>query len=409
MRTPRPRTRLALAAALSLTAAAVLTAVAPSAGAATDRAPAAHSAAAAPFKILVFSKTTGFRHDSIPAGIAAIQQLGQQNNFTVDATEDDSVFTDANLAQYAAVVFLSATGDPVTTQAEKDAFQRYIENGGGYVGVHAASDSGYSWAWYGSLVGAYFKQHPAIQAATVHVEDHVHPSTQGLPNAYTHTDEWYDFQTNPRSQVHVLASVDDSTYTGSTMGDDHPTTWCHDYDGGRAWYTGMGHTAESYAEPEFLQLLLGGIRTAAGVVPADCSVDSTPPPAEHGVSLKAHANGKYVTAPSATAPLIASSSTVGTHETFDEIDLGGGNVALRAHTDSQYVTAENAGAQSLIANRGAVAQWETFQLVHNGDGSISLKAAANGKYVTAENAGAAPLIANRTAIGPWEEFDLTTR
>jgi type 1 glutamine amidotransferase len=408
MRTPRPRTRLALLAVLSLSAAAVMTAAAPAAPAVNaSPPPAARTAAAVPFKVLVFSKTTGYRHDSIPAGIAAIQQLGQQNDFTVVATEDDTQFTDANLAQYAAVVFLSATGDPVTTQAEKDAFQRYIEHGGGYVGIHAASDSGYTWSWYGNLVGAYFKQHPAIQPATVTVEDHSHPSTLGLPNTYTHTDEWYDFQTDPRSQVHVLTSVDDSSYTGSTMGADHPTTWCHDYDGGRAWYTGMGHTAESYTEPNFLHLLLGGIQTAAGVVPADCAV--TPPPVDPGISLKAHANGKYVTAPSGGAsPLIAAAGTVGTPEKFDEIDLGGGNIALRAHANGQYVTAENAGAQPLIANRGAVAQWETFQLVHNSDGSISLKAAANGQYVTAENAGAQPLIANRTAIGPWEEFDLTT-
>ncbi|WP_329172010.1 ThuA domain-containing protein [Streptomyces sp. NBC_01477] len=408
MRTPRPRTRLALLAALSLSAAAVLTAAAPAVNAAPAP-PSVGRAAAAPFKILVFSRTTGFRHDSIPAGIAAIQQLGAQNNFTVDATEDDSKFTDANLAQYAAVVFLSATGDPVTTQAEKDAFQRYIEHGGGYAGVHAASDSGYTWAWYGSLVGAYFKQHPAIQPATVTVEDHTHPSTQGLPNTYTHTDEWYDFQTNPRSQVHVLASVDDNSYTGSTMGADHPTTWCHAYDGGRAWYTGMGHTIESYTEPDFLHVLLGGIQTAAGVVPANCAVDTTPPPADPGITLKAHANGKYVTAPGGGAqPLIAGSATAGTAEKFDEVDLGGGNIALRAHANHQFVTAENAGAASLIANRAAAAGWETFQLIHNSDGSISLKAGVNGKYVTAENAGAQPLIANRAAIGPWEEFDLTT-
>jgi type 1 glutamine amidotransferase len=409
MRTPRSRTRPALLAALSLSAAAVLTATAPAVSAAPAPAPAsADRVAAASFKVLVFSRTTGFRHDSIPAGIAAIQQLGRQNNFTVVATEDDTQFTDANLAQYAAVVFLSATGDPVGTQAEKDAFQRYIEKGGGYVGVHAASDSGYNWSWYGNLVGAYFKQHPAIQSATVNVEDHVHPSTVGLPASYAHTDEWYDFRTDPRSTVHVLTSVDDSSYTGSTMGADHPTTWCHDFDGGRAWYTGMGHTNESYTEPNFLQLLLGGIQTAAGVVPANCAVSSTPP-VEHGVSLKAHANGKYVTAPSSTQPLIASSTTVGTKETFDEVDLGGGTIALRAHVDNQFVAAENAGAQALIANRATAAGWETFQLVHNSDGSISLKASANGRYVTAENAGAQPLIANRTTVGPWEEFDLTTR
>src|SRR5690242_2070393 len=150
------------------------------------------------FKALVFSKTTGFRHDSIPDGIAAIQKLGQEHNFTVDTTEDSSVFTDANLAQYNVVIFLSTTGDPLGTQDEKDAFQRYIEHGGGFAGVHAASDSGYEWSWYGGLVGAYFKQHPAIQQAAVKVEDPAHPSTAGLPSRWVRTDEWYDFQTNPR-------------------------------------------------------------------------------------------------------------------------------------------------------------------------------------------------------------------
>lgn len=373
-------------------------------GSFAQAAPKPAAAAATPFRVLVFSKTTGFRHDSIPAGIAAIQQLGQQNNFVVDATEDDTLFTDTNLARYAVVVFLSATGDPVSTQPEKDAFQRYIEHGGGFVGIHAASDSGYTWPWYGQLVGTYFKQHPAEQNALVRIEDPNHPSTKGLPASFTRFDEWYDFQTNPRGSVHVLTNVDDSSYTGSTMGADHPNTWCHNFDGGRSWYTALGHTIASFTEPNFLHLLLGGIQSTAGVVAADCSVTGPPPPPV--ISLHAHANGNFVTAANATTPLIASRTTIGPSEQFDEIDRGNGNIALRAHSDGEYVTAENAGAASLIANRTAIGSWETFQLVHNADGSISLKAAANGKFVTAENAGAAALIANRTAIGPWEEFDL---
>jgi type 1 glutamine amidotransferase len=357
-------------------------------------------AAANPFRVLVFSKTTGYRHDSIPSGIAAIQKLGQQNNFVVDATEDDTQFSDANLARYAVVVFLSTTGDPVGTQPEKDAFQRYIEHGGGFVGIHAASDSGYNWPWYGKLVGAYFKQHPAQQNALIKVEDQNHPSTKGLPTQFTRFDEWYDFRTNPRGSVHVLTTVDDSSYTGSTMGADHPTTWCQNYDGGRAWYTGLGHTIESFSEANFLHLVLGGIQTAAGAVAANCAVASSTPV----ISLRAHANGKYVTA--GTSPLIAGSTAIGAAEQFDEIDQHNGNIALRAHANNQIVSADNAGANPLIANRTAVGSWETFQLVHNPDGSISLKAGVNGKYVTAENAGAAALIANRTAIGPWEEFDL---
>jgi len=362
----------------------------------------------ATFKVLVFSKTTGFRHDSIPTGITAIRNLGAANNFTVDATENDALFTDANLAQYKTVIFLSATGDPVSTQPEKDAFQRYIEHGGGFVGVHAAADSGYSWAWYGKLVGAYFKQHPAIQPARLVIEDTAHPATQGLPASYTRTDEWYDFQTNPRASVHVLTSVDNSSYTGSTMGNDHPNTWCQNYDGGRSFYTALGHTNESYSEANFLHILLGGILTTAGAVAGNCAVGTTPPPPPPPgvISLRAHANGKYVTAANATTQLIANATTIGSTQQFDRIDAGGGQIALRAHGSNQYVCAENGGNNPLIANRGAVGSWEKFNLINNPDGSISLKANVNGRYVTAENAGAAALIANRTAIGPWEEFDL---
>jgi type 1 glutamine amidotransferase len=126
--------------------------------------------------------------------------------------------------------------------------------------VHAASDSGYNWPWYGQLVGAYFRQHPAQQNAVVRVEDPNHPSTRGLPAQFTRFDEWYDFQANPRPNVRVLTTVDESTYSGGTMGADHPSTWCHDFDGGRAWYTALGHTAQSFSEANFLHLLLGGSR-----------------------------------------------------------------------------------------------------------------------------------------------------
>ncbi|WP_436759233.1 ThuA domain-containing protein [Streptosporangium sp. V21-05] len=227
------------------------------------------------FKVLVFSKTSGFRHDSIPEGIAAVQKLGLENNFAVDTTEDSAQFTDANLAQYQAVIFMSTTGDPVTTPDQKAAFERYIQNGGGFAGIHAASDSGYNWEWYGKLVGAYFKSHPATQQAKVVTEDLAHPSTSHLPTSWTRVDEWYDFQANPRTSVHVLQSMDQKSYTGSTQGIDHPISWCQDYDGGRSWYTGLGHTKESFAEPNFTKMLLGGIKTAAGAEKADCSASQS--------------------------------------------------------------------------------------------------------------------------------------
>ena len=220
--------------------------------------------------MLVFSKTEGFRHGSIPAGIAAIQSLGAANGFTVDATEDNTAFNDANLSQYDAVIWLSTTAD-VLDDPEQAAFERYIEGGGGYVGIHAAADTEYGWSWYGGLVGAYFLSHPSgTPTATIKVADHVHPSTAGLPDRWTRTDEWYNYQSNPRGNVHVLATLDETTYTGGTMAPDHPTAWCHVYRGGRSWYTGGGHTDASYSEALFKQHLLGGIKWAAGVVQGDC-------------------------------------------------------------------------------------------------------------------------------------------
>jgi PKD repeat protein/type 1 glutamine amidotransferase len=232
------------------------------------------------FRALVFSKTAGFRHDSIPAGIAAIQQLGADNGFDVDATEDAGQFTDAGLAPYDVVIWLSTTGD-VLNADQQAAFERYVQAGGGYAGVHAAADTEYDWAWYGELVGAYFASHPAIQTATVEVEDAAHPATAHLPASWERTDEWYNYQSNPRGDVHVLATLDEGSYDAGSgaMGDDHPIAWCHGYDGGRSWYTGGGHTQESYNEPDFLQHLLGGIQSAAGAVAADCSV---PPPDPDG-------------------------------------------------------------------------------------------------------------------------------
>jgi type 1 glutamine amidotransferase len=228
------------------------------------------NAKAPTFAALIFSKTTGFRHDSIPDGIAAIQDLGAQNGFSVDATEDSTLFTDKNLAHYQVVIFLSTTGS-VLDDVQKEAFQRYIEHGNGFVGIHSATDTEYDWAWYGQLVGAYFSNHPAIQTATIQIEDPNHPSTLPLPPSWERTDEWYNFRTNPRASVHVLATMDETTYSGGTMGD-HPIAWCHDFDGGRSWYTAPGHTRDSYYEDLFRQHLLGGIQTAAGFTPAECSI-----------------------------------------------------------------------------------------------------------------------------------------
>lgn len=216
-----------------------------------------------PPRILVFSKTAGYRHASIPDGIKAIQKLGAANGFLVDTTEDASKFTEDTLKQYSAVVFLSTTHEVLNYREQAD-FERYIEAGGGFVGIHAAADCGYTWPWYGKLVGAYFKDHPQIQQATLHIhKDPEFPVTDSLPDPWVRTDEWYDFKKVPQD-VHVLVSIDQNSYKGSTMGADHPLVWYHKYDGGRSFYMELGHTSESYTESNFLKLLLAGIHYAIG-------------------------------------------------------------------------------------------------------------------------------------------------
>jgi type 1 glutamine amidotransferase len=210
--------------------------------------------------VLVFSRTTGFRHDSIAAGVAAIADLGARGGFAVLATEDPAEFH--RLGAYQVVVFLNTSGD-VLDEPQRAAFEAYIRAGGGYVGVHSASNTEYEWPFYGALVGAYFDQHPDVQEAAVTVADSNHPATAHLPSRWVRTDEWYDFRSNVRGQARVLLTLDESSYVGGRMGQDHPFAWCHESLGGRAFYTAAGHTDESYADPNFREHLLGGIRWAA--------------------------------------------------------------------------------------------------------------------------------------------------
>lgn len=216
-------------------------------------------------RVLVFSKTAGFRHNSIETGIATIQQLGLKHHFGVDTTEDAASFNEENLKKYQAVVFLNTTGDVLNQEQQQD-FERFIQAGGGYVGVHAAADTEYEWPWYGKLAGAYFESHPNdpnVRKGTFRVLDKKHPATDSLPELWERSDEFYNFKSiNP--DIKVLVDIDENTYDGGTNGDHHPMSWYHEYDGGRAFYTGMGHTDESFAEPLFLKHLWGGIHYALG-------------------------------------------------------------------------------------------------------------------------------------------------
>lgn len=213
--------------------------------------------------VLVFTKTNGYRHAAIPDGIQALRTLGTEHGFAVAATEDSTAFRPERLSTVDVVVFLNTTGD-VLGPAGQDALRRFVENGGGYVGVHAASDTEYDWSWYGRLVGAYFDGHPKVQDATVRVEAPPTLSTRMLPAEWVRRDEWYNFRSNPRDSVQVLLTLDESTYEGGTMGNDHPIAWRREIDGGRTWYTAGGHTQASYQDSLFRQHLLGGLRWAAG-------------------------------------------------------------------------------------------------------------------------------------------------
>ncbi|MEI6411827.1 MAG: ThuA domain-containing protein [Bacteroidota bacterium] len=222
-----------------------------------------------PPRILVFSKTEGYRHACIPTGIAALRKLCRENNMVMDTSEEGADFNEKNLSRYAAVLFLCTTGDVLNPEQE-NAFERYIQAGGGFVGVHSATDTEYGWKWFGGLSGGYFNGHPAIQDATLNVLNHDHPATRHLKgDTWMRKDEWYNIKEfNPT--VTVLLALDENSYKGGTMcqhGEKapcHPISWYHDYDGGRSFYTGLGHTLESYAEPDFLKHLLGGIKYAVG-------------------------------------------------------------------------------------------------------------------------------------------------
>lgn len=213
-------------------------------------------------RVLVFSKTAAFYHTSIPAGNEALIKLGTEHGFDVDTTTNAEWFNEDTLANYSAVVFLSTTGD-VLNHYQEVAFERYIQAGGGFVGIHAAADCEYDWRWYGRMNGGYFKNHPRPQLATFHVVDSLHPATKDLPATFSYNDEWYNFsQLNP--EANVLITIDENSYRGGQNGEQHPMAWYHDYEGGRAFYTALGHSEASFTDSLHLKHFLGGIKYAIG-------------------------------------------------------------------------------------------------------------------------------------------------
>jgi type 1 glutamine amidotransferase len=216
-------------------------------------------------RILVFTRTTGYRHKNIPDGVQVLRELGD-GRWTVEHTEDPGAFTTENLRRFRAVVFLSTTGT-VLDARQKAEFERYIRSGGGFVGIHAAADTEYEWPWYGELVGAWFDAHTPVIPATVRREDPRGAGTETFPAFWSIEDEWYRFRANPRPRVRVLLSVDDRDLGVLGMHGDHPIAWMHDVGGGRAWYTAMGHTSAMFQQPVFREHLQGGVSWAMGAPP----------------------------------------------------------------------------------------------------------------------------------------------
>ncbi len=214
-----------------------------------------------PELVMVFTKTEGYRHASIEKGVQTLRELGRENGFIALQTESGEDFTAGNLGNYKLVVFLSTTMD-VLDDNQQRAFESYIKNGGAYFGIHAAADTEYDWPWYGRLVGGYFESHPDnpnVLSAKIDVLSKDHSSTAHLNDTWTRSDEWYNYK-NLNPKVNVLLNLDETTYAGGTNGSNHPIAWYHEYDGGRAYYTGGGHTEASFDEPAFRQHLLGAIQ-----------------------------------------------------------------------------------------------------------------------------------------------------
>ncbi len=228
------------------------------------------------YSVLVFSRTTGFRHTAaINAGHAAFDTMAAAEDFDVTHSEDAGDFTSHNLRNYDVVAFLDTDGEGILNQDQRTAFERWTQSGGGAVRIHADANADKAWAWKRDMMGGgLFNNHPPIQEGTVEVADPTHPATAELPASFQWTDEWYNFDADPREQVHVLLTVDESTYDGGEHGPGHPIAWCSTYDGGRNFYTAIGHAADgatlAWSDQRYLDHISGALEWAAGEEPGDC-------------------------------------------------------------------------------------------------------------------------------------------
>jgi uncharacterized protein len=213
-------------------------------------------------RILLFTKTTGYRHASISEGVELVQACAGDNGVAVDHAENAAEFNPRNLDRYDAVVWLQVSGDVLDTSG-RSAFDAYLRAGGGYAGIHGAATAERSWPAYEAIVGAWFLFHPhtrQLQTARVltELDD---PSTASIPRPWQWHEEWYSFTRNPRGESEILLRVDESSYDpeDEPMGEDHPVSWRGRHGEGRTWYTALGHAAKSYADPIFRGHIWGGI------------------------------------------------------------------------------------------------------------------------------------------------------
>jgi type 1 glutamine amidotransferase len=222
-------------------------------------------------RVLVYSGSTGYRHESIPAGVEAMKSIAAKLGYQAEATEDPGVFSEDRLAAYKAIVFVSSTTDPKKPESEwftgarRDALVGFLKSGKGIVGLHAAADSHYHWPWYGQLMGGYFERHPkGTPKGTLTVHDARHPATSKLPKTITRNDEWYYYKDFDPT-VKVLVTVDPASIgEGQADVNPNPVVWYKSFGGGRVFYSGLGHSSESYGEPYMIKLMTGGLKYAVG-------------------------------------------------------------------------------------------------------------------------------------------------
>lgn len=218
---------------------------------------------AQPKKVLIFAKTAGYHHASIEKAMPILHSALAKKSIIADTTRNALLFTLTNLKKYKAVIFLNTSGD-ILDDSQQTALQEYIRGGGGFVGIHAATDTEYEWPWYNKLVGAYFLSHPEQQKATINVVDKKHPTTAFLPEKWERTDEWYNFK-DISDNIKVLAYLDETSYKGGANGEKHPFIWYQEFEGGRSFYTGVGHREDNYSEPLVIQHIIAGIIWAGNI------------------------------------------------------------------------------------------------------------------------------------------------